>query len=117
MPHIGTPCISCSTHHDKAAQTHLHKRKAIIDKAALAGEFARATKKAAASSKKHNYAVKTVKFETRTGLLETKPSKMKPEQIDDKLTRLDHCFVIIFPLLFIVFNLIYWLCIHVAMHT
>ena len=78
-------------------------------------------KKAASFSKQHamiainsEVDVKTV-FETRPGLPKTQPSKMKQDQLDNKLECLDRCFLKIFPLIFIVFNLTYWLCIYV--HT
>ena len=58
--------------------------------------------------------IKTV-FETRPGIPKTQPIKMKQDQLDNKLDWLDRCFLKIFPLIFIVFNLIYWLCIYV--HT
>ena len=73
-------------------------------------------KKAASFCKQQaiNSEVKTV-FETRPGLPKTQPIKMKQDQLDNKVDWLDRCFLKIFPLIFIVFNLIYWLCIYV--HT
>ena len=63
--------------------------------------------------------VKSV-FETRdfkNSPVKTQSNCLTQEQLDKKLTRLDHLFLMIFPVIFLLFNLIYWPYIQVFMQA
>ena len=56
-------------------------------------------------------------IETRNPGSPSKTQIVGQEHLNEKLAHLDRIFLVIFPLLFILFNLIYWLCTHATNHN